>query len=63
MNAYWVGFARSGDPNGQGRPRWPAYSVGEDMVMDFTTKGPVARPDPSKARLDLLEKRASTSAH
>ena len=63
MNGYWVAFARSGDPNGPGRPRWPAYSAGEDMVMDFTTRGPVARPDPSKARLDLIEKRAAAPAH
>lgn len=62
MSAYWVAFARSGDPNGDGRPSWPAYSAKDDVVMDFTTKGPLARPDPSKARLDLIEKLASAQA-
>ena len=62
MSAYWVAFARTGDPNGPGRPRWPAYSMKEDVLMDFTPAGPVARPDPSKARLDLLEKRKAAGA-
>jgi para-nitrobenzyl esterase len=57
-NAYWVAFARSGDPNGEGRPKWPAYSGKEDVLMDFALAGPAARPDPWKARLDLVEKGA-----
>jgi para-nitrobenzyl esterase len=32
---YWVQFARSGDPNIPGRPRWPAYSAGNPMVMEL----------------------------
>ena len=54
-NAYWVAFAKTGDPNGGGRPRWPAYKVGEDQIMDFTAEGPAAGPDPWKTRLDLAE--------
>jgi hypothetical protein len=29
-------------------------------VMDFATTGPAAKPDPWKARLDLVEHAAST---
>jgi para-nitrobenzyl esterase len=54
-NAYWVAFARTGDPNGDGRPRWPAYSATEDRIMDFAVSGPEAKADPWKARLDLVE--------
>jgi para-nitrobenzyl esterase len=58
-NAYWVAFAKTGDPNGAGLPKWPRYSAAEDAIMDFTTKGPVAGPDPFKARLDVVEALAS----
>ena len=34
-NAYWAAFARTGDPNGEGRPQWPAFSAAGDVVMDF----------------------------
>jgi para-nitrobenzyl esterase len=54
-NAYWVAFAKSGDPNGDGRPKWPAYSTKEDVIMDFALSGPHASADPRKARLDLVE--------
>jgi len=58
-NAYWVAFARTGDPNGDGRPRWPAFSAKDDVLMEFGIAGPVAKPDPFKARLDLIERFAS----
>jgi para-nitrobenzyl esterase len=55
-NAYWVAFARTGDPNGDGRPKWPAYSETEDLILDFAITGPAAKADPWKARLDLIER-------
>jgi para-nitrobenzyl esterase len=61
-NAYWVAFARTGDPNGEGRPRWPAYTEKDDVLMDFAISGPVAKADPWKARLDLVEKHAGAGA-
>jgi para-nitrobenzyl esterase len=54
-NAYWVAFAKTGDPNGAGRPNWPLYDAARDMLMNFTERGPVAEPDPWKTRLDLIE--------
>lgn len=36
MLGYWVRFARSGDPNGDGAPLWPAYDATGDrhLVLD-----------------------------
>lgn len=33
--AYWVNFARTGDPNGPGLPAWPAFTDGTDAHMEF----------------------------
>lgn len=52
---YWVNFARTGDPNGGGLPKWPVYSPKEDVLMDLAVEGPIAKPDPIKARLDAIE--------
>jgi para-nitrobenzyl esterase len=58
-NAYWVAFAKTGDPNGDGRPKWPAYSAKDDVIMEFAITGAAAKTDPWKARLDLVERAAS----
>jgi para-nitrobenzyl esterase len=57
MNAYWVNFAKTGNPNGKGLPEWPAYSPGTNQILDVQSDGkPVGKPDPRKARLDVIEK-------
>lgn len=52
-NAYWIQFAKTGNPNRQGLPEWPAYNANSDMLMNFTNDGPVAQADPWKQRLDF----------
>jgi para-nitrobenzyl esterase len=54
-NAYWVAFAKTGDPNGPGRPIWPRYDAAKDVLLNFAERVPVAGPDPWRARLDLIE--------
>ena len=58
-NSYWAAFAKTGDPNGAGRPHWSPYTRQADIILDFSNAGAVAIPDPWKARLDLTEKLAT----
>ena len=55
-SAYWVSFAKTGDPNGDNRPQWPRHDPAVDQVIDFTNTGAVVGPDPLKKRLDLWQK-------
>jgi para-nitrobenzyl esterase len=57
-NAYWAAFAKTGNPNGNGRPDWPLYEPAGDQILDFANDGAKAGPDPWKARLDLVEQAA-----
>ncbi|HEY8052058.1 MAG TPA: carboxylesterase family protein [Steroidobacteraceae bacterium] len=49
----WARFAASGDPNGPGLPRWPAYDPTTDPYLEF---GTTIRPGRAyrKAQLDAL---------
>jgi para-nitrobenzyl esterase len=58
-NTYWANFAKTGNPNGAGLPDWPRYHKSDDMLMDFSQSAPVAKADPWKQRLDLMEQLAS----
>jgi para-nitrobenzyl esterase len=54
MSSYWANFARSGDPNGAGLPKWPAYGGAEPRAMRLGLKLE-AIPVPHKAELDFLD--------
>ena len=55
MADYWTTFATRGNPNGAGRPVWPDFGAEPDRLLQFTNDGPVAKPIPNAARLDLIE--------
>ena len=50
----WVRFAASGDPNGSGLPRWPAYDPRTDPYLDFGTQSRAGQAY-RKTQLDALE--------
>lgn len=54
MSAYWVAFAKTGDPNGESRAAWPRYDASVDMLLNFTNAGPTAQRTPDAASLDAI---------
>jgi para-nitrobenzyl esterase len=55
MQKYFVNFIKSGDPNGPGLPKWPAYTSEGDyrrMRIDVESR---AEAEPERARYMVLE--------
>ena len=55
MSSYWVNFAATGDPNGKGLPKWPAYDEKtktpmSSKVMTFGN-APEGAQSPTEAQL------------
>ncbi len=42
MQQYWTNFAKTGDPNGAGLPKWPKFDATTRGFLEFTDSGPVA---------------------
>ena len=41
MQSYWTNFAKTGDPNAAGLPRWPPYNPASDEYLEFGNDGRV----------------------
>ena len=54
MNAYWVNFAKTGDPNGAGLPVWPVFTEKEQKAM-FFDPNPGARDLPNMEKLQAMD--------
>jgi para-nitrobenzyl esterase len=54
MTTYWANFARTGNPNGPGLPKWPRYDSGERGVLhlDVTI---MAGPDATRPRYEAID--------
>jgi para-nitrobenzyl esterase len=54
ITSYWVNFATTGNPNGNGLPKWPAYNAAEDQSLEFGDQIAV-RAHVNKAGLDFYD--------
>jgi para-nitrobenzyl esterase len=57
MRAYWINFARTGDPNGPELPRWDA-AADSDRLLLITNDRIRSGDDPWSERLDRLARRS-----
>ncbi|MES2645310.1 MAG: carboxylesterase family protein [Bacteroidota bacterium] len=57
MNTYWSNFAKTGNPNGKDVPAWPLYDTLKEQILDIDIDcNPASKPDPRKARFDVIQK-------
>jgi para-nitrobenzyl esterase len=54
MMSYWVNFATTGDPNGPGLPRWPAFDAKATSTMTFG-KTPHASAMPNRVKIEAFD--------
>ena len=55
MAAYWTNFAKTGDPNGPGLPRWPAYNRQDGNAVMHLAAEAAAVPDRHRGRYEFLD--------
>ena len=55
MSGYWLDFARTGDPNGGGRPPWPRFEAERRARMVFAEGRAASERTPHSERMALLD--------
>jgi para-nitrobenzyl esterase len=55
LATYWSNFARTGDPNGAGLPRWPVYRASDGYQVMHLKPDSVAAPDERRGRYLFLD--------
>jgi para-nitrobenzyl esterase len=55
MQKYWANFSRSGDPNGPGLAKWPAYSAADGWEVMYLDATSAAKKDDLRERYLFLE--------
>ena len=55
MRTYWTNFAKTGDPNGTGLPRWPAYDDAKPQMLHIDAENTKAGPVVNENGLTVLD--------
>lgn len=55
MSSYWVNFAKTGNPNGEGLPVWPVFNPASPQIIDLGDEVK-AEPLPYAKQLHFLDK-------
>jgi para-nitrobenzyl esterase len=55
IGAYWTNFARAGDPNDTGLPKWPTYNAADQWQVMHLDATSAARPDTQRDRYLFLD--------
>jgi len=55
MQAYFVNFVKTGDPNGPGLPRWPKYDAASGYLRMRIDVVSAAEPETDRARYQVLD--------
>lgn len=60
ISSYWTNFAKTGDPNGPGLPKWRPTTAKDSYevmhLIEGNEGGPHAAPDKVRARYELLDR-------
>lgn len=59
VSSYWVNFARSGNPNGDGLPKWPRYDLQSEKIMNLGD--PLQEREINRPGLDAIAASAADS--
>ena len=54
MQRYWTNFAKTGDPNGPGLPKWPKFDAKSRDYVEFATSGATAKQGLRRPFCDLF---------
>ena len=54
MQQYWVNFAKTMNPNGEGLPSWPVFEEDKATVMQFKDGGSLVTL-PNKEKMVLID--------
>jgi para-nitrobenzyl esterase len=56
MASYWTNFAKTGNPNGSGLPRWPQYNRQTGFEVMHLDENPAPAPEAHRARYEFLDR-------